>query len=493
MKFVFNITAILCILSAVLPTTGVFAQQGAGKLVTVAGRIIHSGDSTPKVVKVNFFHPLKSYNKSARLDENSAFRVQEEMIFSQNMTVQFGDFFIYLYVQPGDSVHLTIDASKLTKGNFDWLIITGDQAAFSSQLNNCVNYLYKLPHPKYDFTASSENMLQQVKKSYSSYMEALEKYAHLNALDPAVTEWARCDIRYLISNQINDYVDINKISFPSQQERIRLFTHAFFDTHNTANFRSAMFSYHLANYAYMITRSDTAVARSLKESRLRDAFKQGVSILLKEPATPCRDLMIYRFISSLTDKEPALLDSLGNLDSIFTKSFYTAYLKDEVTRKQYPVFPNTPLPGVSYLTSRGETEPLPAQDLFSYLTGKYPGKVIYIDVYATWCGPCRAEFRQTPALHSAFEKKEVVFVNLCLESDSAAWNKMIKEQNLDGENYFLDGDAGHLFMGTYGLPGYPSYILVNKDGKIVTIRAPRPSEGGRTVSAIASLMKDGKK
>lgn len=492
MKFVFNDKAFLCLLSVALFMTNISAQQIPGKPVTITGRIIYSDKSTPKVIKVNFCHPLKSYSKSVRLNENGAFSVQEEMIFTQNMTVQFDDFFINLYVQPGDSVHLTIDASLPRKANFGWLTITGDDAALSSQLNKCVNYLYKLPHAKYDLTTSPENMLQQIKKSYGRYMDSLEKYASANTPDPAVTAWARNDIRYIVSQQIDGYVDINSITSADQQDRIRIFADEFFDIHNAANFRSMMFPVHLGNYVYLITRTDTAFSRLLKEGRLQDATRRGVAILLREPSTPCRDLMIYRFISSLTGKTPALLDSLENMESFFTQPLYAVYLKNEVNRKRYPVFPKISLTGVSYLTSSGEAASLPARDIFGYLAEKYPGEVIYIDVYATWCGPCRAEFKQTPALHKAFEQKDVVFVNLCLSSDMAVWKKMVKEQDLHGENYFFDRDAGQLFMGTYDLPGYPSYILVNKEGKIVTNSAPRPSEGDRTIGAIEQLLKGGK-
>jgi hypothetical protein len=58
-----------------------------------------------------------------------------------------------------------------------------------------------------------------------------------------------------------------------------------------------------------------------------------------------------------------------------------------------------------------------------------------------------------------------------------------------GEHYFFDEATTQLFLSAYKLPGYPSYLLVNKKGEIVTTQAPRPTDINKTAEAIDALLK----
>ncbi|MES2809997.1 MAG: TlpA disulfide reductase family protein, partial [Bacteroidota bacterium] len=160
----------------------------------------------------------------------------------------------------------------------------------------------------------------------------------------------------------------------------------------------------------------------------------------------------------------------------FTRAvYYQQFIKwAESIRK--PAFPDLAIAGISYVAKDNNTTAILKTNAIAYLAKKYPGKAIYIDVYATWCGPCIEEIKLSPPVHNAMEGKDIVFVNLCLASEMDKWKTFIKERALDGENFFFNGDASQLFMGNYKLSGYPSYLLINKKGEIVTTTAPRPSD-----------------
>jgi|GEM_PF-2091750 len=105
--------------------------------------------------------------------------------------------------------------------------------------------------------------------------------------------------------------------------------------------------------------------------------------------------------------------------------------------------------GITYLTAEGETRSVPQTDVLRYLEDRHPGKVIYIDVYATWCRPCLEEMQYAPALHEEMKGKDVVFVNLCLQSAVSNGTELVRKRSIGGENYFFTDDATKLFMGTY--------------------------------------------
>ena len=60
------------------------------------------------------------------------------------------------------------------------------------------------------------------------------------------------------------------------------------------------------------------------------------------------------------------------------------------------------------------------------------GKYVYIDVWATWCGPCQYELPHLKELEKKMHGKKIVFVSISCDKDKAAWEKMVKEQGLGG-------------------------------------------------------------
>ncbi|MDR1680894.1 MAG: thioredoxin family protein [Prevotellaceae bacterium] len=85
--------------------------------------------------------------------------------------------------------------------------------------------------------------------------------------------------------------------------------------------------------------------------------------------------------------------------------------------------------------------------------------------------------------------KEVVFINLCLDSSSDNWLKTIGKENIEGENYYLDADASKSFMGTYNISGFPTYMLIDRNG---LLRSPvaRPSSTLSVIEQIEAYYQD---
>lgn len=105
------------------------------------------------------------------------------------------------------------------------------------------------------------------------------------------------------------------------------------------------------------------------------------------------------------------------------------------------------------------------------------GNLVYIDVWATWCGPCLAEVPHLKELTSDYESKDIKVVSISIdpESDYNKWEKMVKEKELKGIQLFSDKDWNSQFVKDYGIKGIPRFILLDKEGKIISANAPRPS------------------
>jgi len=104
------------------------------------------------------------------------------------------------------------------------------------------------------------------------------------------------------------------------------------------------------------------------------------------------------------------------------------------------------------------------------------GKNVYIDVWATWCGPC---LREQSALFELEEKyknnKNLAFMGVSIDSDKDAWTKMVAENDMKGEQIFTEGAWKSVICTDYLIKGIPRFILVDKKGNIIDSDAPRPS------------------
>ncbi|WP_323757002.1 TlpA disulfide reductase family protein [Roseivirga sp.] len=138
--------------------------------------------------------------------------------------------------------------------------------------------------------------------------------------------------------------------------------------------------------------------------------------------------------------------------------------------------------GVEIIDSEG--------DVLSQLKKTYPGKVVYIDVWATWCGPCITEFSYLPEIKASFKEDDnVVFVYLGAQSEKKSWETMVKKHELKGENFFLDDAQYAKFDQAVNITGFPTYMVITKEGKLIREGIKRPSAKKELVEQIKGFAK----
>lgn len=105
------------------------------------------------------------------------------------------------------------------------------------------------------------------------------------------------------------------------------------------------------------------------------------------------------------------------------------------------------------------------------------GKYVYIDVWATWCGPCIAEIPALKEVEKAYHGKNIEFVSLSVDRPDAyeKWKQMIKDRELGGIQLLADNNFQSQFVQDYVIQGIPRFILIDPDGNIVNSNAQRPS------------------
>jgi thiol-disulfide isomerase/thioredoxin len=106
------------------------------------------------------------------------------------------------------------------------------------------------------------------------------------------------------------------------------------------------------------------------------------------------------------------------------------------------------------------------------------GKYVYVDVWATWCGPCKKEIPYLKELDAEYKDKDLAIVSLSIDKleNKEKWRSMIKEQGLTGIQILADKDWRSEFVTAYNITGIPRFILIDPEGNIYDANAPRPSD-----------------
>jgi thiol-disulfide isomerase/thioredoxin len=129
------------------------------------------------------------------------------------------------------------------------------------------------------------------------------------------------------------------------------------------------------------------------------------------------------------------------------------------------------------------------------ILAKHKGKIVYIDLWGTWCGPCREEFQYNKALKAHFKNKPVDFVYIAFEHTThpeKLWKETVKFYNLAGRHILAGKQLRTSVERMYSSDGslrFPSYLLVDEHGTINTLSAKRPSAKAALYKQIDQLLK----
>jgi len=106
----------------------------------------------------------------------------------------------------------------------------------------------------------------------------------------------------------------------------------------------------------------------------------------------------------------------------------------------------------------------------------FKGKYVYVDVWATWCGPCKYEIPYLDTLETDYHGRNVVFISYSIDEDHAAWMKFVPEKNLQGVQIIGEKAWESQLCKDYKIRGVPTFMFFDPEGKIISVKMTRPSD-----------------
>ena len=131
----------------------------------------------------------------------------------------------------------------------------------------------------------------------------------------------------------------------------------------------------------------------------------------------------------------------------------------------------------------------PDKDGNEFSLTSFKGNLVYVDVWATWCGPCKEEIPSLQQLEADYHGKNITFMSISVDTDKEAWEKMVAEKELGGVQLWANGFSGveGSITKDYHIFSIPRFMLFDAAGNVISTKAPRPSSEDIRESLDANL------
>ncbi|MBB6498945.1 TlpA family protein disulfide reductase [Pedobacter cryoconitis] len=184
-----------------------------------------------------------------------------------------------------------------------------------------------------------------------------------------------------------------------------------------------------------------------------------------------REYLLYtttgKIIMNLENNKAEIERVYNDFMGVVTKSTYKADIQ-KLYSNYTAMSSHTLAPEFAYADADGRQVSLKS------LRGKY----VYIDVWATWCIPCKMEIPFLTKVEEDYKGKNIHFVSISVDkmANQAKWHDYVKDNKLQGIQLLADKDFKSDFMMKFNVNSIPRFILIDPNGKIVSGDAKRPSD-----------------
>ncbi|MCM1452409.1 MAG: redoxin family protein [Clostridium sp.] len=430
------------------------AEGDSAERVTISGRIANMTEESAKAITAINCNPwpYKISRHAAEVDSSGHFNTYIEIPYGHNFTIYYDRNFFCQYAEPGDSLFLEIDAANLKSG--------ARYSGSRERLNNEYGRAYADLFSKSFVELPAEEMpkeeyLENFKKIYSGLEGLLDEYADSVGMGEDSKDLMRRSLLFSVANNALDHKD------KTPERVLEFFEDPIFGLDDEDNLREMMFPYHMKAYLSKLERA----LRSDSISQMVDA------VLERHPKSLNRDVMLAILLtrSDEGDDYPKI-----SRDTFVHSGIYSMLYGQETGAEPLPK--DRLLDGKILELKDGEAIDCGYSSLSELIKKEFNGKLVYLDLWATWCGPCLESNKSLPEVAGYFKEKDIAFVSVAMRSDFDKWKKLVDGHPENCRNFFIADEAdAELIMSAFGMNGFPAYRIISNDSEIISSDPPRPN------------------
>jgi len=114
-----------------------------------------------------------------------------------------------------------------------------------------------------------------------------------------------------------------------------------------------------------------------------------------------------------------------------------------------------------------EAANLSVHQILDSIVQQNKSKVVYVNVWATWCGPCIGKMSELETISENLKNEDIAFVYICIESEEQNQKRILDRFNLTGQHYFLSKTQSTELRQLFGITGIPFSLLIDRNGVII--------------------------
>ena len=458
--------------------------------VVVSGQILNISSDHNKYVSLRFGDVVLGggeYYFAQQIDTtNGEFEFRFRIFHPKEVLLDYQDKTLTLFVSQKDSIHIEVnsqDFSSAATGVFPSVTFSGTQPKINEEIIEFERTgMSSFPHPRPE-GKSAETFYQEVVNSLQISMEKLQMYFRENASSPHFQTYMTQDLIYSYANDLlyhPFYLSTQGIESDENIYHPNILNDRDFPIQPPEEVFSSLYALHVKHTGAYQFRS-LEILNLFEEGKTLEGYIHSHEAALqshwRESAQEVYHYMLFR---EVLDKDPSIFTQLWD-------SIGPTYIKD----------PNL----TAYLYEKRESikegsnsedgkllGEIKNKNILAPLVEGYKGKAVYLDIWATWCGPCLKEIPSSLELQEQFADQAIGFVYLCLDPDPSQWKAIREQFHMKGDHYYLDADQTRQLKAQLGFTGIPRYVLIDKEGNIVDGNAPRPSNRERIQQAIKELL-----
>lgn len=413
------------------------------------GNITHKSSETVKVVGADF-------EKDIAIHETGQFRDTLYLKHDGFYELYFGPEVAGVYLEKGNSLNISFDETQIGKT----LSFSGDSGEFNNFLLKKSKWNEsRLTYPVL-FSMNEQEFLQALDADRAS----LDSLYSANKLSKKHKDILQKEDRYFDATLIENYENAHGYYAQNPEYKTQA---GFYDSLKDINFadttefrKNSTYRDLLETHWMRVTNSQV----SMDDPAFSTQFLKNID---KEfPNGYAKDKLMFGHLKYWLSPNEAM----DEMVAIYRNSNPGKENLNEINDRYdvlKKVTPGNDSPTFNYENFKGGTTNL--EDL--------RGKYVYIDVWATWCGPCLQEIPHLKEFEEDYKDKNVQVVSISIDEPKnyEKWRAMVADKELGGLQLMADNAWKSDFVQKYGIMGIPRFILLDPEGKIVSPDAHRPS------------------